>query len=91
MVRTGTDILPEIEAFLEETGMGASYFGKKAVGNSEVVARLRSGRRVWPETSAKILAFIAFRRLSSSEDKIGGESASLQPKGSKKHTESPTP
>ena len=52
------DLLARIEAFLADTGMGASYFGKRAIGNSEVVARLRAGRRVWPETEAALFAFM---------------------------------
>lgn len=39
--------------------MGPSYFGKRAVGNSELVERLKSGGRVWPETERKVLSFIA--------------------------------
>lgn len=53
------ELLSDIEAFLAATGMGATYFGKKATGNSEIVARLRSGGRVWPETEAQARAFIA--------------------------------
>lgn len=52
------DILNRIEAFLSETGMSASYFGKKAVGNSELVTRLRNGGDVQTKTVSKILAFI---------------------------------
>lgn len=55
-------LLKEIDDFLRETRMGASYFGKVAAGNSELVSRLRGGRRVWPETEEKVLAFIAERR-----------------------------
>ena len=55
-------LLAEIEAFLADTGMGASYFGKRATGNSEVVARLRDGGRIWPETEQRIRAFIAVER-----------------------------
>jgi len=51
-------LLAEIDAFLSETGMGASYFGKSAVGNSELVQRLRQGKRCWPETAQKVRAFI---------------------------------
>lgn len=54
--------LDEIEAFLLESGMGASYFGRIAAGNSELVERLRSGGRVWPETEQKVRAFIVSRR-----------------------------
>lgn len=55
-------LLGEIDAFLAETGMGESYFGKAAVGNSEVVARLRRGRKVWPDTEARLRSFILMRR-----------------------------
>ena len=59
-------LLAEIEAFLSETGMGPKYFGKASVGNSEVVNRLRKGGRVWPETEAGLVDFMA--RRSSQKD-----------------------
>lgn len=57
------ELLAKIEAFLAETGMGASYFGKAAVKNSEVVPRLRSGGRVWPETEATLCEFMKDYRV----------------------------
>jgi hypothetical protein len=62
MNRKQTNLLAEIDAFLSEFQMGVSYFGKTAVGNSEVVARLRSGGRVWPETAGKLRAFMRQKR-----------------------------
>jgi hypothetical protein len=56
------ELLAEIEAFLAQKGMGESYFGKKATGNSEIVARLRNGGRVWPETEERVRTFIARSR-----------------------------
>jgi hypothetical protein len=53
-----TLLLEEIEKFLAATGMGPSYFGKLAVGNSEIVSRLRANRRVYPETVAKARSFM---------------------------------
>ena len=53
------ELLAEIEAFLSATQMGASYFGKKATGNSEMVPRLRNGGRVWPETERQVRDFMA--------------------------------
>ena len=53
------ELLADIEAFLTATRMGASYFGKKATGNSEMVARLRNGGRVWPETEQLARDFMA--------------------------------
>ena len=52
------ELLAKIEAFLSETGMGASYFGKLAAKNSEIVPRLRGGRRVWPETEMALNEFM---------------------------------
>lgn len=57
-----SSLITEIEDFLAETGMGASYFGRVAAGNSELVPRLRARRRVWPETERKVRAFIAEKR-----------------------------
>lgn len=53
-----SDILRQIEAFLSETGMSASYFGKRAVGNSELVGRLRRGGDIRTKTVSKIIDFI---------------------------------
>ena len=58
-------ILEEIDAFLAEVPMGESYFGKRAVGNSEIVARLRGGGRIWPETIDRLRAFMGARRAAS--------------------------
>jgi len=56
-----TDLLSDIRSFLDETGMGPSYFGKVACGNSELVERLEGGRRIWPDTEEKVRAFMAER------------------------------
>ncbi len=53
------NLLLEVDRFLSKTGMGESYFGKVSSGNSELVKRLRDGRRVWPETAEKVRAFMA--------------------------------
>lgn len=52
------DLLHKIDAFLTATGMGDTYFGKKVVGNSELVKRLRANGRVWPETEQRVRDFI---------------------------------
>ena len=51
-------LLQEIVDFLDQTGMGVSYFGKKAVGNSELVSRLRSGCEIKRRTEAGVRKFI---------------------------------
>ncbi|MDG3089194.1 hypothetical protein P7F88_25360 [Vibrio hannami] len=64
---------------MEETKMGQSYFGKRAVGNSEIVDRLRKGGRIWPETETKLRSFMLYQRdkltqsnASAAEDIQGG-------------------
>lgn len=60
------DLIQEIDAFLSETGMGVSYFGKLATGNSEVVARLKAGRPILTSTAENLRAFMAKRRAKVS-------------------------
>lgn len=72
-------LLQEIDAFLADSGMGESYFGKKATGNSEVVARLRRGGRVWPDTEARLRSFILLRRTMGSH--IKGKSSPADTQG----------
>lgn len=55
-------LLSEVNDFLRETEMGPSYFGKAASGNSELVKRLREGKRVWPETADKVRIFMRDHR-----------------------------
>jgi hypothetical protein len=56
------DLLEEIDAFLEETGMGESYFGKKGANNSELVGRLRRGGQIYRSTEKTIRQFMANER-----------------------------
>jgi hypothetical protein len=55
-------LVAEIDAFLAETGMSASYFGKIATGNSEVVSRLKHGRTITGVTEQRLRAFMKQRR-----------------------------
>lgn len=48
-----TVLLQEIEAFLRETGMGASTFGRKAMADSTFVHELRRGRNLYAATENK--------------------------------------
>lgn len=62
-----SSLLEEIEAFLAASGMGSTYFGKAACGNSELVARLRDGRPCLTTTSDRIRYFIRKRSEKSEE------------------------
>lgn len=62
-------LLSEIDAFLGQTGMPEWSFGFNAVRNGRLVERLRAGVtpegrpvRIWPDTEAKIRAFIKSER-----------------------------
>lgn len=55
-------LLAKIESFLADTGMGETYFGVKAVGNSELVGRLRQGRHIYTDTERAVLEYIADER-----------------------------
>lgn len=60
------ELLSKIDAFLAETGMADSSFGRAAVNDWKFVRDLRSGkRRVWPETAQRVLAFIAQRQAEA--------------------------
>ena len=68
-------IIEEIEAFLRESGMSPSYFGRLVAGNSELVARLRKGGRVWPETEEKIRQKMKEQRRKRSAREAGAGQA----------------
>lgn len=48
-----------VDAFLERTGMAPVTFGREAMNDPHFVRDLRNGRRLWPETEAKVRAFMA--------------------------------
>jgi hypothetical protein len=52
-------LLDEIEAFLIRHGMAPTAFGDGALGDRHFVRQLRAGRRLWPETEAKVRTFMA--------------------------------
>ena len=56
------NLLHDIEAFLEAQGISATSFGAQALGDRHLVRQLRAGRRVWPETEAKVRRFMATYR-----------------------------
>lgn len=58
-------LLPEIERFLNLTGMSATRFSQEAIRDRHFVRQLRNGRRVWPETADKARAFMAEYRPES--------------------------
>lgn len=74
-MKTHHPILTEIEAFIADTGMSATYFGKRAVNNSELVARLRAGGAIHFRTEDSVRKFIA--ENSPSSDASEGDSSAM--------------
>jgi hypothetical protein len=52
-------LLTDIESFLKVNTISATAFGSHALGDRHFVRQLRIGRRVWPETEAKVRHFMA--------------------------------
>jgi hypothetical protein len=59
-MHTSEALLAEIEAFLArpEVALSRTAFGLLVLNDGNLVPTLRRGRRVWPETAARIRAFI---------------------------------
>lgn len=55
-------IAQDIEAFLVAHEMKATRFGVLALNDRHLVRQLRNGRRLWPETEAKVRRFMATYR-----------------------------
>lgn len=58
-------LLSEIEAFLRSAGVAESTFGRKAVNDGKLLARLRAGSSVTLEKASQIRRFIAEARVAS--------------------------
>lgn len=52
-------LLSDIEVFLTTHDMSPTRFGRDALNDRHFVKALRGGRRVWPETEAKVRRFMA--------------------------------
>ena len=57
-----SNIAQDIEAFLATHGMAATRFGMLALNDRHLVRQLRKGRRLWPETEARVVLFMATYR-----------------------------
>lgn len=71
-------LLDDIEAFLERNPqVSATRFGDEALSDRHFVRQLRAGRRVWPETEAKVRAFMSeFKPDHAGSDTTADASAS---------------
>jgi hypothetical protein len=72
-------LLSAVDAFLSTTGMAESSFGRGAVNDWSFIRGLRAGRRVWPETEAKVRAFMAARlEQNTSAPQHGGNASPVK-------------
>jgi len=51
-------ILHEIETFCETHKVPPTQFGLLAMNDKAFVSQVRNGRRLWPETEAKVRGFM---------------------------------
>lgn len=61
-------LLDDIKAFCNTHGLSIWQFGEKAMNDKSFVKNLDVGRRMWPETEAKVRRFMATYRPDSSQD-----------------------
>lgn len=59
MTATRELFLARVEDYLDRTGMGHSYFGRKANAGGSLVKRLRAGEDIGTRTMDKVLEFMA--------------------------------
>jgi hypothetical protein len=59
MQKDAPPLLDAIDDFVTSRGMSPITFGRLAMRDPHFVRDIRGGRRVWPETEAKIRAFMA--------------------------------
>jgi hypothetical protein len=63
------NLLQDIEAFCDTHKLSIWQFGELALNDKPFVKQLQDGRRVWPETEAKVRRFMAtYRPDAASQD-----------------------
>lgn len=60
-------LLSDISDFCSRHDIAPSTFGSLALNDKAFVGQLRAGRRIWPETEAKVRAFMAAYRPDAKE------------------------
>lgn len=59
------DLLRRIAAYCTRANIAPSTFGRMAINDGKLVTRLEAGRRLWPETEAKVRRFMEANPLPS--------------------------
>lgn len=66
-----SSLLDDINTFLSQVSMGRTYFGKRAAGNSNVVAQLERGGTIEIKTANRLIQFMTEYRLNDGSAVIG--------------------
>lgn len=61
-------LIDDIKAFCATHGLSIWQFGEKAVNDKSFVKNLEEGRRIWPETEAKVRRFMSTYRPDASQE-----------------------
>ncbi|NII59816.1 hypothetical protein [Sphingomonas aerolata] len=69
MQKDAPSLLDAIDEFVSLHGMSPITFGRLAMKDPHFVRDIRGGRRVWPETDAKIRAFMANHSPAAEQQK----------------------
>jgi hypothetical protein len=69
-------LLAEIEAVAAELGISPSTVGERAGQGGRFYSRLKAGKRVWPDTAAKVRERLASLRLHECDKSHGGDAPS---------------
>src|SRR5215470_12999180 len=59
------ELLQEISDYCRHTGLAESTFGRRAVNDGKLTARLRNGGRITTDTLDRIRAFISTNRTTA--------------------------
>jgi hypothetical protein len=61
------NLLSDIKAFCDAHELKPTRFGELALNDKPFVAQLENGRRLWPETEAKVRRFMSTYRPEPTE------------------------
>ena len=72
-------LLKQVETYCKSAGLAESTFGRQAVNDGKLCARLRAGKNVTLETAQKIRAYISRQAPQSGADNGPPTGTELQP------------
>lgn len=78
MQSAADSLLKEIETYCRRTGVAESTFGRQAVNDGKLCARLRSGKDVTLDTAERIRSFISSNQADPAADSVETEAATTR-------------